>query len=322
MQNLLRLCLLCWLLMSQASFAEDESFLLVAAGKGKMALVTAMLDSGASPNVADRKGVTAMMYAARKDQLEVVKTLLAHGADVNLQDKSGWTALMVAIKKNHPEIARALLEKGANPHIVDSTGWNALNLAAVEGYHEIVKALLDHGVDTNGRSSEDKTALMMAAKGGSAETVDVLFDYHANLTVHDHLGATALMYAAREGRVEVIARFAEYFAKLPDDKRLNIVDQADGSDWTALTWAVKKEQLKAAKALIKAGADYNHKDSEGTPLLHLAVDNGDEKLVDFLLENQVDVKAKDQYGLTALVYALKDQHTAIAKKIKAAGGHY
>lgn len=324
MQKCFQLCLALIILVN-ASFVvakDDPSFLLVAAGKGELELVKAMLDSGADPNMTDRKGLTPLMYAARKDKPEIIKLLLARGADIDAKDKSGWSALMVAIKKDHPEMARLLLNNGANPHIIDPTGWNALNLAAVQGYHEVARALLDYGVDVNARNVDNKTALMMAAKGGNADTVEVLIDYHANLTVHDHLGTTALMYAAREGNVEVIDRFAQYFAKLPEEKHLALVDQEDESEWTALTWAIKKEQLEAAKALIDAGADYNHKDSEGTPLLHLAVNNDDDKMVDLLLSHQVNVKAKDQYGLTALVYALKDKHTEIANKIKAAGGHY
>jgi ankyrin repeat protein len=45
-------------------------------------------------------------------------------------------------------------------------------------------------------------------------------------------------------------------------------------------------------------------------------------MVKLLLENNAKVKAKDQYGLTALVYALKGQHTKIIKLIKDAGGSY
>ena len=41
-----------------------------------------------------------------------------------------------------------------------------------------------------------------------------------------------------------------------------------------------------------------------------------------MIENNAKVKAKDQYGLTALVYALKGQHTEIIKLIKDAGGSY
>jgi ankyrin repeat protein len=41
-----------------------------------------------------------------------------------------------------------------------------------------------------------------------------------------------------------------------------------------------------------------------------------------LLDNGASVKAKDQYGLTALVYALKAQKADVIKLIKDAGGSY
>jgi ankyrin repeat protein len=73
---------------------------------------------------------------------------------------------------------------------------------------------------------------------------------------------------------------------------------------------------------VTAGANVNNLDSEGTPLLHMAVDNGNADMVKLLLANNAKVKAKDQYGLTALVYALKGQETEIIKLIKDAGGSY
>ncbi|NOS98102.1 MAG: ankyrin repeat domain-containing protein, partial [Methylotenera sp.] len=58
------------------------------------------------------------------------------------------------------------------------------------------------------------------------------------------------------------------------------------------------------------------------PLLHIAVSNGKSDMVKLLLDNHANVKAKDKYGLTALVYALKGKHAEIAQLIKAAGGSY
>jgi ankyrin repeat protein len=41
-----------------------------------------------------------------------------------------------------------------------------------------------------------------------------------------------------------------------------------------------------------------------------------------LIKNGADVKTKDQYGLTALVYALKGKSSEIVKMIRDAGGNY
>jgi ankyrin repeat protein len=74
--------------------------------------------------------------------------------------------------------------------------------------------------------------------------------------------------------------------------------------------------------LIAKGADVNHKDSEGTPPLQNAVLNGDVPMVALLIKSGSNVKAKDQYGLSALVYALKGKSPEIVKMIKDAGGSY
>jgi len=61
---------------------------------------------------------------------------------------------------------------------------------------------------------------------------------------------------------------------------------------------------------------------EGTPLLHIAFNDAKPDMVKLLLDNNAKVKAKDQYGLTALVYALQGQNAEIVKLIKNAGGSY
>ena len=66
----------------------------------------------------------------------------------------------------------------------------------------------------------------------------------------------------------------------------------------------------------------NHEDDEGTPLIHYAVANGSQKIVKLLIKNNVELKARDQYGLTALVYALKNKNKEIVEIIKSAGGRY
>jgi ankyrin repeat protein len=45
-------------------------------------------------------------------------------------------------------------------------------------------------------------------------------------------------------------------------------------------------------------------------------------MVDLLIKSGANVKARDQYGLSALVYALKGKNPDIVKMIKDAGGSY
>ena len=79
---------------------------------------------------------------------------------------------------------------------------------------------------------------------------------------------------------------------------------------------------KIANILLERGADPNHKDDQKTPLIHFAVFNNDYESVKLLIEYNVKLKARDQYGLTPYVYALKEKNKKIVEIIKDNGGTY
>ena len=83
-----------------------------------------------------------------------------------------------------------------------------------------------------------------------------------------------------------------------------------------------KKTICYRKTLIELGANINHKDSEGTSLIHYAVFSENERIVELLINSGVDLKIKDQYGLTPLVYSLKGKNKIIIDKIKSVGGSY
>jgi ankyrin repeat protein len=90
MKFILRSLLLLLSLLPMVSMAaEDVPYLLAASARGDVAMVRAILDSGASANTKDSEGITALMYAARKGNAEVAQVLLEKGADVNAKDGDG-----------------------------------------------------------------------------------------------------------------------------------------------------------------------------------------------------------------------------------------
>ena len=87
-------------------------------------------------------------------------------------------------------------------------------------------------------------------------------------------------------------------------------------------WAIKNKNYKASKVLILHKANVNHKDNEGTYLIHYATHSKSLRFIKLLVDAEVNLKAKDQYGLTALVYALKNRNKNIVDFIKNSGGKY
>ncbi|KAK7959213.1 uncharacterized protein PG986_004067 [Apiospora aurea] len=71
----------------------------------------AMDRSGASLNVRNHDGDTALVAAAREGYLPTVRLLLDEGARVN--DKDGWRAWKLASDSRHDAIANLLVEKVA-----------------------------------------------------------------------------------------------------------------------------------------------------------------------------------------------------------------
>ena len=68
----------------------------------------------------------------KKGHSKVVKILLENGATVDMQNNEGDTALLIASNEGYPEVARLLLKSCAQ---VDNIGRSALMLACSKGYH-------------------------------------------------------------------------------------------------------------------------------------------------------------------------------------------
>ena len=96
--------------------------------------------------------------AAVNDHLEMVRELLKRGASVDLQNSLGGTALMSAASYDHLSIVLVLLQHSANPDLQDNDGDTAL-MAYCED-EASVKALLRAKANPDLQSNIGITALM------------------------------------------------------------------------------------------------------------------------------------------------------------------
>ncbi len=88
-----------------------------------------LLQRGANPNIADKKGVTPLETAVTLGFADGVKSLLQNGANPNATNSTGETPLIVATHMQAEEIAKLLIENGADPDRADSSGRSARDYA-------------------------------------------------------------------------------------------------------------------------------------------------------------------------------------------------
>lgn len=114
-----------------------------------------LLDAGASPNLGadDRFDIpTPLIHAASEGDAKATSLLLAHRANPNLANFKGVTALMMLAQSpssdfdaNHLLVARMLLAHGANVNARTKNGNTALNWAKAKGSANLIHLLKEAG---------------------------------------------------------------------------------------------------------------------------------------------------------------------------------
>ncbi|XP_076582101.1 cyclin-dependent kinase 4 inhibitor C isoform X1 [Chaetodon auriga] len=107
---------------------------------GNSAVVKALLEAGAYPNLRDPVcGLTVMHDAAREGFADSVRVLVDHGADTNVVDDKGHLPLHLAAREGHLQVIRLLMGRTANPQKANGQGYTARQLALRYGRMDIVQ---------------------------------------------------------------------------------------------------------------------------------------------------------------------------------------
>jgi ankyrin repeat protein len=128
--------------------AQQRTPLHRAVGKGHNAVVTLLVAKGASPDLVDQGGLTALHWAALFGLVDTGKILMSASSDINAQTKTGETPLHLAAEKGKLEMVKYLLELGARTDIRDKGaggGATAFDAAKRSGQKEIAELLKPPG---------------------------------------------------------------------------------------------------------------------------------------------------------------------------------
>lgn len=257
-----------------------------------------------------------LLTAVKKADFTAVQRLLQQGISANTSSADGSTALLWAVESNDPEITRVLLKAGADVKHANRYGMTPLHLAAVNGNPALVRELLDAGADVNAVLPEGETVLMTAARTGSAESLKLLLDRGAQVDTREKwYGESALMWAAAENHGAAVRVLIEHGAPVDSRSALQkIANRRAGQsilslgNWTPLMYAARENALDSGRALVKAHADLNLIDPDGTSALVIAVINANYEFAAMLLDAGADPNVVDIDAGMGPLYAAVDMH--------------
>ncbi|KAH7145557.1 hypothetical protein B0J13DRAFT_474300, partial [Dactylonectria estremocensis] len=111
-------------------------------------------------DLTEYKGRTPLSWAAQEGKLSMVKALVQGGASAYESDRKGYAPVQRASENGHEAMARLLIDKGAEIDARNKDGSTALILASENGYEAVARLLIDKGADIDARDEDGSTALI------------------------------------------------------------------------------------------------------------------------------------------------------------------
>jgi ankyrin repeat protein len=263
-----------------------------------------LIEMGLNVEAVDKDGYTPLHAAASNRHGETVR-FLVRIANVNASDVHGRTPLHLAIIAYHTQIINVLIACGADVCARDRNMWTPLHIAVYNGHTELVSMLVEKGCDVSARDEFGETPLHKASFYGHTGIARELVRLGAHVEETNESGDTPLHKAVHHGHAETIEALALLGAQ---------VDRI-GTHGTAFAHALRSANLRVCLTLIKLDADVRGRSKEGTPLIHLAAQNGFGDVVWMMLERGADADDLDDASATPLHRAAERGHAEVVRVI-------
>ena len=252
----------------------DTSFL-YAVKIGNFSEVKNSLEHGADPYSITPELETALHIAAISGNVKIVEYLIDYyHLDVNALDVNQATPIHYATMNNNDNARKViikLLQAGANINLNCNDGYSFLYKISHRGYHEIVNIALKNVTNINEASNNQAaTALHAAAMNNHLKIIYLLVAKGIDITLRTLEGKTAFTIARESSFLEI----AEYLR----------------SKTTQLISASANGKVDLVNSMLAKHVDIDSSEHYGYTALDMAVKNGHENMVVFLLDHGAKIK--------------------------------
>uniref|UniRef100_A0A8C6XLH4 Transient receptor potential cation channel subfamily A member 1 n=1 Tax=Naja naja TaxID=35670 RepID=A0A8C6XLH4_NAJNA len=258
-------------------------------------------------NALDGSKETLLHRAALFDHCELAEYLISKGANIDSVDIEGRTPLLLATSCASWKIVNLLLSKGANVELKDLLGRNFLHLTVLQpgGLQHLNEHFLKMKHIEHLLSEEDQegcTPLHYASKQGIPLSVNILLEMNVSVFSKSRDKKSPLHFAASYGRINTCLRLLEAM----EDTRL--LNEGDKKGMTPLHLAAQNGHEKVVQFLLKKGAFFLC-DYKGWTALHHAAFGGYTRTMQIILNTNMKITDKvNDEGNTALHLAAREGH--------------
>ncbi|EDX10972.1 protein phosphatase 1 regulatory subunit 16A isoform X1 [Drosophila simulans] len=188
--------------------------------------------------------------------------------------------LEAASRNDMPEVA-ALLQHGITPDAANEDGLTAMHQACIDNNVEMLQLLLEYGANVDAQDSDKWTPLHAAATCGHLELVRILIRHGANLLAVNTDGNMPYDLCDDENTLDFIEGEMAQRGVTQE-----LIDETRSS--------TERIMLRDLMELARTGGDLEEPDYQCATPLHIAAANGYVRVVEFLLEQHVNVDAMDK----------------------------
>lgn len=248
-------CLLLCGVSAKAQKKDGRTLVAIANEKGFNNLVKMLAQKGLVKKDKDTLGKQLSEVCASGNE-ERAKFLLSVGASTEIKNANGCTALAAAVEKGRSKLIKLLMEKGANNKAKTSDGKSLLHFAITNGKQELVQMFKKSGLALTGSEQEGMVAQLLAsAEQGNVAQSQIYLDCGLGLNSKDMSSETVLHKAAGAGHLQV--------TKLLLERKANVQPPGGEYGTTPLFYAARSKHLEVCKLLVANGANAKDSDQEG-----------------------------------------------------------